>query len=134
MYDNLLRVCTIISSGCTCSVHVFAWFVYSLYVYNISLYITGTPINVTILPPNIFIEWSNKFTYSSFTPFYYEVSVGTRMGSASVLRWLETTDTFVQLTNPQLSLETDYFVTVTAITYAGIHVTDTMHVSGTPIV
>ena len=91
----------------------------------------GTDINVTIMPPNLLIDWSGKFM--SPVHLYYEVSVGTRMGSASILRWLETTDTSIQSTNPRLSLETDYFVTVTAVTYAGIHTTDTMLIPATPI-
>jgi len=70
----------------------------------------------------------------SSVPLYYEVSLGTRMGSGSVIRWLETTGTSIQSTNPRLSLETDYFVTLTAITYAGLHTTDTQFISGIPIV
>lgn len=85
------------------------------------------------MPPNVFIEWSGKFTSSS-VPLYYEVSLGTRMGSGSVIRWLETTGISVQFTDPQLSLETDCFVTLTAITYAGLHTTYTQFISGIPIV
>lgn len=92
---------------------------------------TSTGINVTILPPNVFIDWSGKF-YSSI-PLYYEVSLGTRMGSGCVVRWLETTNTFLQSTNPQLRSESDYFVTVTAITYAGMHTTAIQFISGMPI-
>lgn len=94
--------------------------------------LTGTPINVTILPPNILLEWSNKF--NSSVPLYYEVSVGTRMGSGSMVRWLESTGTFIQSTNPQVSSERDYFVTLTAISYAGLHTTVTQLVPGIPIV
>lgn len=93
---------------------------------------TGAEVNVTVLPPNILIEWHNKFTSS--VPLYYEVSVGTRMGSGSLLRWVETTGTSVQFTSPQVTLEGDYFVTLTAITYAGIHTTITDFVAGMPIV
>ena len=93
----------------------------------------GDAINVTILPPNVIIEWSNVFTTTTL-PLYYEISFGTRMGSGSILRWLETTDTSIQLTNPQLSIERDYFVTVTAINYAGLYTTVTQFVPGTPVV
>lgn len=97
------------------------------------MFCTGSNINVTILPPNLLVEWSDKFTTSDI-PLYYELSVGTRMGSGSVVRWLETTGTSIQSTNPQLSSERDYFVTLTAITYAGLHTTAIQFVPGIPIV
>ena len=91
----------------------------------------GTDVNVTVLPPNLLIEWPNKFVSS--VPLYYEVSVGSRMGSGSVVRWLETTGTSIQTSNPQLSSEKDYFITLTAITYTGLHTTYTQLVPGMPI-
>lgn len=106
------------------------------YPCHISLYTTytigtGAGINVTIISPNLLIDWSGKFM--SAVPLYYEVLVGTRMGSASILGWVETTGTSIRSTNPHLSLERDYFVTVTAVTYAGIHITDTLLIPAIPI-
>jgi len=45
------------------------------------------------------------------------------MGSGSVIRWLETMDTSLQITDTRLSTEESYFLTLTAISYAGLHTT-----------
>jgi len=47
------------------------------------------------------------------------------MGSGSVIRWLETIDTSLQITDTRLSTEESYFLTLTAVSYAGQHTTTT---------
>jgi len=82
------------------------------------LHIGARP-NITISPSNVLIEWTG--TFMSTIPLYYEVSFGNRMGSGSVVRWLETMNTSLQITDTRLSTQESYFLTLTAVSYAGLH-------------
>lgn len=79
------------------------------------------------------LEWSNSFDVS--LPLYYELSIGVQKGSGSVLKWVElsTMEPSYRISSPNLFRDLDYFVTVTAISYAGLHTSISQLVPGIPI-
>ena len=79
------------------------------------------------------LDWSEKFVNPA--PLYYELSIGTQMGSGRVQRWVELSMTESRYNVPSgyLSRDIDYFVSVTAITSAGLHTTVTQLLPGVPV-
>ena len=67
-------------------------------------------------------------------PLYYEVSLGTQVGSAAVTRWkepLETDSTSFKFSDARLNRLVDYFLSLTAITYSGHSTTVNFMISDT---
>ena len=84
----------------------------------------GVPISsqwVTLLQ-QLTVDWEG--TFASSLPLRYEVSVGTSLGSGSVLSWMETERSSLDYRHPRLVPTADYFVTVTAIAANGHSTTD----------
>ena len=79
----------------------------------------GIPINSTWVTSTqlLIVDWEG--TFASSLPLHYEVSVGTSLGSGSVLSWMETELTSLAYQHPRLVSTEDYFVTVTAIAANG---------------
>ena len=54
---------------------------------------------------------------------YYEVSIGTQMGSSSIRKWItvqETENNKIQITDTSLTPSKEYFVSLSGITFAGV--------------
>ena len=83
----------------------------------------GVPISSQWLLPSqqLMVEWEG--TFASSLPLRYEVSVGTSLGSGSVLSWMETEHSSLDHRHPRLLPTADYFVTVTAVAANGHSVT-----------
>ncbi len=79
----------------------------------------------------LLLDWSGKFV--SPAPLYYELSIGTQMGSGSVRKWVELSTTESSFSLPVLSSDRDYFVTVTAIASSGVQTTAVQLLAGLPI-
>lgn len=67
------------------------------------------------------VEWGDVFTADA--PLYYEVSLGSQVGSSSIRRWavvMETMDPFIIIRDDRLEQTTDYFLSLTGISYSGL--------------
>ena len=99
----------------------------SLYMYtrtahatsSICLPIGSSPI-ITRSDITLTVTWDGLF--SSPYPLYYEVSLGTQVGSGSIERWnpVETDVTQIVITNTNLNLLQEYFLSLTAIGFNGL--------------
>lgn len=79
----------------------------------------GVPISSSWVTSSqqLMVDWEGSF--ASSLPLRYEISVGTSLGSGSVLSWMETEQTSLDYHHPRLVPTADYFVTVTAIAANG---------------
>ena len=76
---------------------------------------------MTLVSEQLSLEWNGLFTSSS--PVYYEVSIGTQMGSSSIRKWItvqETENNKIQITDTSLTPSKEYFVSLSGITFAGV--------------
>ena len=67
------------------------------------------------------IKWDDVINADA--PIYYEVSLGSQVGSSSIRRWavvLETMNPFIIITDDRLMPTTDYFLSLTGVTYSGL--------------
>ena len=95
---------------------------------------SGTPVNATwVANTQIQLDWSSKF--SSTASLRYELSLGTQMGSGSIRKWvgLSSLQTSLLISDPQLTRNNDYFLSLTAIGSSGLHTTVSQMISGIPI-
>lgn len=99
----------------------------------LKIMIIGQQLNVTWSSDNevLSLDWLGKFTHIS--PLYYEVSIGTQMGSGRVRRWVELSMVETSYNVTGSSIHRDYFISITAISSSGLHATDTDFISGIPI-
>ena len=97
-------------------------------------YYIGVAINSSWSGDNVLtVDWSDRFT--SPAPLYFELSLGTQMGSGSVRKWVElsTMATSYVVSSELLDRSEDYFVTVTAIGSSGLHSTASQLLAGVPV-
>ena len=72
------------------------------------------------------VSWTDRFEPPPGVPLYYEVSLGTQVGSAAITRWKEplvTDGTSFKFTDVRLNRLADYFLSLTAIAYSGYSTT-----------
>lgn len=69
------------------------------------------------------LDWTGKFI--SPTPLYYELSIGTQLGSGRIRKWVELSvaQTSYSVPSGLLQRDEDYFAVVTAIASSGLHTT-----------
>ena len=79
------------------------------------------------------LDWFEYFT--SPTPLYFELSLGPQMGSGSILKWVElsTMQTSIVISDGRLHRSSDYFISLTAISYSGLHTTANQLLAGVPL-
>lgn len=100
---------------------------------NFFLSFPGSAINASWSHDSVFsLDWSGKFT--SPAPLYYEISIGTQIGSGRVRRWVELSVAQSSYNGSlQFMANEDYFVAVTAISSSGLHTTAIQLLSGLPL-
>ena len=96
-------------------------------------FLSGSAINASWSHDSVLsLDWSGKF--SSPTPLYYEISIGTQIGSGRVRKWVELSVAQSSYNGSlQLVTNEDYFVAVTAISSSGLHTTAIELLSGLPL-
>lgn len=83
---------------------------------------------------SVTVSWTDRFEEPPGVPLYYEVSLGTQVGSAAVTRWKEPLameGTSFKFTDVRLNRLTDYFLSLTAIAYSGYSTTLNFMISNT---
>ena len=86
-----------------------------------------------LLDGTLQLEWFG--TFSSPAPLYYELSLGSQMGSGSILKWAElsTMATSFAVADLRLHRSRDYFVSLTAVSYSGLHRIVNQFLAGVPL-
>lgn len=96
--------------------------------------IIGNRINATWISDSLLqLDWFELF--ASHAPIYYELSLGTQMGSGSIVKWVElsTLQSSITISDSRLQRISDYFVSLTAISYSGLHFTTNQLLAGMPL-
>ena len=81
------------------------------------------------------IEWDDVIEADA--PIYYEVSLGSQVGSSSIRRWaivMETMNPFIIITDDRLMQTTDYFLSLTGVTYSGLSLSVNYMITGNVVV
>ena len=77
------------------------------------------------------VTWLGRFQSPPDVTLYYEVSLGTQLGSASIRRWaLSTEDTTITFRDARLTSMREYFLSLTAVAYSGHFLTENFMISG----
>lgn len=94
---------------------------------------SGAAINASWLQETLHLDWSEKFT--SVEPLYFELSMGTQMGSGYIRKWVELSvaETSYSVGGGVLERSEDYFVALTAIGSSGLHTTAIQLIAGLPL-
>jgi hypothetical protein len=95
---------------------------------------TGVDVNVTWTEgTHLTLDWTGKFR--SPVPLYFELSIGTQLGSGRIRKWVELsmTQTSYSVSAGLLQRTEDYFVTLTAISSSGLHSTAVQLMAGLPL-
>lgn len=79
------------------------------------------------------LDWTGKFV--SPAPLYFELSIGTQLGSGRFRKWVELsmTQTSYSVSGGLLQHSEDYFVAVTAISSSGLHTTAIQLLASLPL-
>ena len=105
--------------------------------YLLFVYVETVDLTVTWDGTSVTVVWTDRFEAPPGVPLYYEVSLGTQVGSAAVTRWkqpLETVTTSFKFTDVRLNRLTDYFLSLTAIAYTGYSTTLNFMITNTDAV
>ena len=81
------------------------------------------------------IRWDDVIKADA--PIYYEVSLGSQVGSSSIRRWavvMETMNPFIIITDDRLMPTTDYFLSLTGVTYSGLSLSINYMITGDDVV
>ena len=86
-------------------------------------------------PSQLTIEWDDVI--QADVPLYYEVSLGSQVGSSSIRRWaivMETMNSFIVIRDDRLKQTTDYFLSLTGITFSGLSLSINYMITGSAVV
>ena len=103
-------------------------------ILTLCVYVETVDLVVTWDGSSVTVSWTDRFEPPMGVPLYYEVSLGTQVGSAAVTRWkepLETDSTSFKFSDARLNRLVDYFLSLTAITYSGHSTTVNFMISDT---
>ena len=101
----------------TCSADTIVFYYY--FILFVLYFSDDIKLNVTQVAGQLDIQWRNVFT--SPGPLYYEVSVGTQLGSSSIRKLVTTDNNFIQINEPEITQSGVYFLSIRAISYAGFY-------------
>lgn len=90
---------------------------------------TGVPLGVTWGQGRVTLNWSGRFQPPPGVPLYYEASLGTQLGSASITRWVSTESTVIEFSDARLTSMREYFLSLTAVAYSGHFLTENFMIS-----
>ena len=98
------------------------------------LFVLGVAINESWSEGStLTLDWTGKFT--SPTPLYFELSIGTQLGSGRLRKWVELSvaQTSYSVSDGLLERSEDYFITLTAISSSGLHTTAIQLIASLPL-
>lgn len=134
-FPGIFSVCAPCSLSCSRILIEPAWVCMLIwYGINSVLFSAGVAINDSWSQSSVrTFDWTGKFV--SPAPLYFELSIGTQMGSGRIRKWVElsTAQTSYSVSGSVLQRSEDYFVAVTAISSSGLHTTASQLIPSMPL-